>query len=64
MVCGLQMVAGGLCLQSSFEYLLFAAVSKTIAVCSTYPYQVVRARLQDQHRSYTGIADVIRQTWR
>ncbi|CAG7837772.1 unnamed protein product [Allacma fusca] len=46
------------------EYLVFAAISKLIAAGSTYPYQVVRARLQDQHRVYSGVMDVIRQTWR
>jgi len=46
------------------EYLMFAAVSKLIAAGTTYPYQVVRARLQDQHRVYSGVMDVIRQTWR
>ncbi|XP_064652707.1 solute carrier family 25 member 32-like [Lineus longissimus] len=49
---------------SSLEYITFAALSKIFAVITTYPYQVVRSRLQDQHRSYTGIVDVIRQTWK
>jgi len=49
---------------STFEYLSFAAVSKLIAAGTTYPYQVVRARLQDQHRLYGGVMDVLRQTWR
>lgn len=49
---------------TSLEYISFAALSKVIAASSTYPYQVVRSRLQDQHRSYTGVLDVIRQTWR
>lgn len=46
------------------EYILFAATSKIIASALTYPYQVVRARLQDQHRSYTGLRDVVTQTFR
>lgn len=41
-----------------------AALSKIFAVATTYPYQVVRARLQDQHNSYSGVLDVIRRTWR
>lgn len=41
-----------------------AALSKIFAVATTYPYQVVRARLQDQHNSYSGALDVIRRTWR
>lgn len=46
------------------EYITMAALSKIFAVATTYPYQVIRARLQDQHTSYTGAADVIRRTWR
>ncbi|KAH8396951.1 hypothetical protein KR215_006657 [Drosophila sulfurigaster] len=46
------------------EYLAFAAISKLIAAAMTYPYQVVRARLQDHHHRYSGTWDCIRQTWR
>ncbi|KAK2166276.1 hypothetical protein LSH36_40g10033 [Paralvinella palmiformis] len=46
------------------EYLLFAAISKMIAASVTYPYQVVRARLQDQHRNYSGVWEVVIKTWR
>lgn len=46
------------------EYLSFAAVSKLFAAGATYPYQVVRARLQDQHRQYAGLIDVVSTTWR
>lgn len=48
---------------TTVEYLTFAAVSKLIAAGTTYPYQVVRARLQNQHYSYKGAMDCIRQTW-
>jgi solute carrier family 25 folate transporter 32 len=47
---------------STTEYLLFAAISKFFAAVSTYPYQVVRARLQDANCTYTGASDCIRQT--
>lgn len=49
---------------STFQYLYCAALSKIFAATLTYPYQVVRARLQDQHRSYVGVSDVIQQMWR
>lgn len=49
---------------STAEYLSFAAVSKVFAASTTYPYQVVRSRLQDQHRSYNGALDVVTQTWK
>lgn len=53
-----------LVLQSTGEYLTFAAVSKLIAAAATYPYQVVRARLQDHHHHYTGAWHCVTDTWR
>ncbi|KAF3691562.1 Mitochondrial folate transporter/carrier Solute carrier family 25 member 32 [Channa argus] len=49
---------------NALEYITMAALSKIFAVATTYPYQVVRARLQDQHNTYNGTMDVIRRTWR
>lgn len=48
----------------TLEYLNFAALSKLFAASVTYPYQVVRARLQDQHKTYNGVIDVLKSTWR
>ncbi|XP_011786525.1 PREDICTED: mitochondrial folate transporter/carrier [Colobus angolensis palliatus] len=49
---------------STVEYISVAALSKIFAVAATYPYQVIRARLQDQHMFYSGVIDVITKTWR
>ncbi|XP_071556019.1 solute carrier family 25 member 32 [Temnothorax nylanderi] len=49
---------------STSEYIVFAAMSKLIAAASTYPYQVVRARLQDHHHDYRGTWHCIQCTWR
>lgn len=48
----------------TLQYLTCAAASKLLAASITYPYQVVRARLQDQHVNYEGVIDVVRRTWR
>jgi solute carrier family 25 folate transporter 32 len=44
-----------------------SSTSKTAAMLATYPYQVVRSRLQvriDTKFSYSGVLDVIRRTAR
>jgi len=46
------------------EYLFFACLSKLFAAITTYPYQVIRARMQDQHTIYTSATDCVRQTYR
>jgi len=46
------------------EYLVFAALSKLFAAVTTYPYQVVRARLQDCHSHYGGAVACVQHTFR
>lgn len=46
------------------EYISFAAISKLIAAAATYPYQVLRTRLQDQHHNYEGTWDCVKKTWK
>lgn len=48
----------------SSQYLLFAAVSKFFAAITTYPYQVVRARLQETHCRYDGVIDCCVKTFK
>ncbi|XP_045619159.2 solute carrier family 25 member 32 [Procambarus clarkii] len=46
------------------EYLAFASLSKLFAAVTTYPYQVLRARMQDQHAHYDNLRHCVRETWR
>uniref|UniRef100_A0A0N7ZAG6 Solute carrier family 25 member 32 n=1 Tax=Scylla olivacea TaxID=85551 RepID=A0A0N7ZAG6_SCYOL len=46
------------------EYLAFASLSKLFAAVTTYPYQVLRARMQDQHAQYDNLRHCIKETWR
>ncbi|OQO04703.1 hypothetical protein B0A48_09626 [Cryoendolithus antarcticus] len=54
---------GGL---TNVDYIYLSAISKMFAGSITYPYQVVRARLQtyDAQTKYKGARDVITQVWR
>lgn len=51
---------------SNFDYLTLSAASKMFAGSITYPYQVLRARLQtyDASARYNGAVDLIQQIWR
>lgn len=42
----------------------FSFISKVCAATITYPLQVIRARLQDQHGTYTSFKDAVVTTYR
>ncbi|KAI8328290.1 mitochondrial carrier domain-containing protein [Blakeslea trispora] len=48
---------------SQSEYLTMAATSKVVAMITTYPYQVIKSRLQNgsSKDSYTGVIDCAKQ---
>jgi solute carrier family 25 folate transporter 32 len=48
------------------DYLLLSGASKIFAGASTYPYQVVRVRLQsyDAGKEYKGVGDVVIKVWK
>lgn len=48
---------------ATWEYLGAAAASKLVASATFYPFQLVRARLQDQHQQYSSVIEVAKTTW-
>lgn len=51
---------------NAVDFLLLSGLAKIFAGSATYPYQVVRARLQtyDADRTYKGARDVLSQIWK
>lgn len=51
---------------STLSTIVFSATSKTVAIGVTYPYQLVRARLQtyDAASTYRSLRDVVVKSWR
>ncbi|KAF2866570.1 copper amine oxidase [Massariosphaeria phaeospora] len=50
---------------SNWEYIYMSGGSKLLAGAITYPYQPIRARMQqhDAANRYSGLLDVLRKTW-
>lgn len=50
----------------AIDFLVLSGVAKVFAGSITYPYQVIRTRLQmyDADSAYRGASDVIRKVWR
>uniref|UniRef100_A0A1I8EN05 Mitochondrial carrier protein n=1 Tax=Wuchereria bancrofti TaxID=6293 RepID=A0A1I8EN05_WUCBA len=46
------------------DCLVYSAVSKVISTTITFPYQVLRTRLQDHHAQNNGICDLISKIYR
>ena len=51
-------------IQSAMAYITFAAASKLLAGTATYPWILIRTRMQDHFQDYKGILDVLHQTRR
>jgi len=49
---------------SNVEYIVMSATSKLVALATTYPYQVIRARLQSNNPLYPNIPTILRLTYR
>ena len=51
---------------STFDFLALSGLAKLFAGSVTYPYQLVRARLQmyDAEKLYSGARDVMNQVWK
>ena len=59
-------ISGGQKELSATDYLVLSGLAKVFAGSITYPYQVVRARLQmyNADRAYKSARDVVCQVWR
>jgi len=59
-------IPGGQTGLSTVDFLLLSGLSKMFAGSITYPYQVVRARLQmyDANSTYESARDVVAQVWK
>ena len=51
---------------SNLDYIYMSGSSKLIAGAVTYPYQPIRARMQqyDAAKAYSGLFDLLKKTWK
>ncbi len=51
---------------SALDFLVLSGVAKVFAGSTTYPYQVIRTRLQmyDAESTYKGASDVVAKVWK
>jgi len=51
---------------SALDFLVLSGVAKVFAGSTTYPYQVIRTRLQmyDAESTYRGTSDVVAKVWK
>ncbi|KAF2259581.1 mitochondrial carrier [Lojkania enalia] len=59
-------LVGGQAQLSNWDYIYMSGSSKLLAGAITYPYQPIRARMQqyDAAKKYRGLGDVLVKTWR
>lgn len=48
----------------ALDYMIAGALSKTVACCLTYPHEVARTRLREEHSRYRGFFQTLHTIFR